>query len=169
MDYRALFSRGDKVEVSTNREFTDSMFGELITVADNAVNIRYTTEQEQGILRFCWHEDDPRMQELGKFEASQERNTDDRSGEIHMGLFRLTRSQALLNEMPALLKAANEKVDALDVMVERLVRRVAVLEPKAQSAANSLSKPARKRGRPPKVAPPEPEATPALETAGAAE
>jgi len=153
MDYPSMFSRGDKVEVSTNREFTDSMFGEIIRVAGNAVNIRYTVEQEWGILKFCWHEDDPRMQELGKFEAAQGRNTDDLSGEIHMGIFRLARSQKIINETPAKFLAINEKMNAIDAMIERLVLRVAAMETKAAYPAEGGKLAAvtgKRRGRPPK-------------------
>jgi len=138
MDYTTTFARGDSVEVSTNREFTDSMYGEIISVGNNAVNIRYTAEQEWGILRFCWHEDDPRMQDLGKLESAMDRNTDDASGEIHMGIFRLTRSQKTLNEAPARMLALSEKIDAMDAVIERLTRKVAALDPSGKARGRKV-------------------------------
>ena len=154
MNYRELFARGDKVEVATNREFTDIMFGEILTVADNGINVRYTNEEEWGILRFCWHEDDPRMQELGKFEASVSRMTNDDTGVVNTGVFRLSRTQQVLNEMPTALRAINEKVDAMDGTIERLAHQVAALAAQVKADKKAPAK----RGKKPE-----------LETVGASE
>lgn len=131
-DYLGKVFVGDTVEVSTNRELTDPKFGEVIKVGANAVNIRYFTETEFGAYKFCWHMDDPRMQELGKWEASRDRNTNDVTGEIGTGIFRFTRNQKILSELPRRMAELAERLSAQDAMMERLARRIDALERKPE-------------------------------------
>lgn len=123
-DYLGNVERGDKVIVSTSRDFRDPMFGEVIDVGSAGVNIRYFTQNSFGVLRFCWHEDDPRMEERGKFEESYERNKNDRTGVPGTGVFRFTQTQQQAKELPGQLRTVHEKIDALDQTVERLARQV---------------------------------------------
>lgn len=128
MNYLEKFSSGDKVIVATSREFHEPLYGEIIEVGSQGVNIRYTTTTSQGILRFCWHEDDPRMQELGKWEAALDRMTKAKTGEIGTGVFRLAPGEEYRKKLPAEIAAIHERLAGQDVLLERLIRKMAGLE-----------------------------------------
>jgi len=123
-DYLHNCHVGDKIEASTQRDFSSPLLGEITNVSGQCCNVRCVTDSGVPVfLDFCWHIDDPRLDIPGKFEKAQKRNTDDTDGTIFMGLFRFAPAQQALNQI-------TPKVDRIDAVVEQLAFRVESLERK---------------------------------------
>lgn len=121
-DYIGNVRVGDRVEASIHRDFSDSAYGEVVQVAGQCCNVRCTLPTgEIIILNFCWYEEDPRMDVPGKFEESQKRNTCDRTGDVHMGVFRFTKGQKALSAM-------GPRLASFERLLEQIVDRLHAVE-----------------------------------------
>lgn len=139
-DY-SQFRIGDNVEADTDPNMTSPSLGQIINVGDGAIDILITQENGVYPLHSCWHVDDERAQDPGRFREAQELWTDDETNAVQMGVFRLTRNQELLIGLEA-------KLRAIESSIEGLVVRVSEVESKVRNAVQPPPK--RKPGRPPK-------------------
>ena len=139
-DYLGKIPLGAGVEVSTHRDFSDPMYGTVIRVAQQAADILYVrSNATMGLFRFCWHEDDARMQEPGSFEKFIDRNTGDKDGVTRSGVFRLTKPTKLVLGIA-------DRLDGMDRLLESLVKRIGVIESQQKLIISGRVEPAGHRG-----------------------
>jgi hypothetical protein len=147
-DY-SQFRVGDFVEADTDPNMSAPCFGQLSRVAENACDLLIYRDTGAYPLHSCWHVDDERAQDPGRFREAQELWIDDDTQAVQMGVFRLTRNQEILNALP-------RKIQALETSIEAIVIRITAMESK------TVTPQAPKRGRPRKIQPAKPPAEPVL-------
>jgi hypothetical protein len=138
-DYSTM-KTGDGVDVSTQADFSNPVAGTVTKVESDCVFIKVLGTNDAP-LQFCWHLDDPKL--AGgpeRFNQQQAILTDNGRVPPATGVFRKSRTQSVIEEMP-------ERMASLERLVAEMATDVADL--RAAMPAEKSAQPVRRaRGRP---------------------
>ncbi|MHC4371605.1 MAG: hypothetical protein ACYSW8_28660 [Planctomycetota bacterium] len=138
-DYSTI-KTGDGVDVSTEADFSNPVAGTVTKVESDCAFVKVLGTSDAP-LEFCWHLDDPRL--AGgpeRFNQQQAILTDNGRVPPRTGVFRKSRTQSVIEELP-------ERMANLERLVAEMATDVADLR-SARSAEKNAQPVRRPRGRP---------------------
>jgi hypothetical protein len=140
-DYLTM-ETGDLVDVSTEADFSKAVAGVVSKTESDCCFIKVLGNIEPP-LEFCWHVDDPRLANgPEKFNQQQNILTDGGRVPPRTGVFRKSRTQALLEEIPG-------RLEAVERLLNEVVIDLANLKTPAKEPEPERRRPGRPRKKPP--------------------